>query len=171
MAMSKTILFCRALPLFFLLNTGAGIFASESPQTTPDQQTATLERMIVTSGRVTVDLDSNRLAGLRSPVGSKPNSFQFEIGANSFFTVRVFNHVLRGPEAGSMTLIWDNSTLLPEPLNASSNRLVLERGAPAGRFDLVLRDGQTGFAFFDIEGQRYEYDAAGPRFALRAAGF
>ena len=85
---------------------------------------------------------------------------RFEVGPNSFFTILVFNNVLRGPEPGSMGLIWGNSAVLPEPLNASSNQLVIEKIPSGEPFDLVVRDGKTGFVFFNIEGHLYEYDAA-----------
>ena len=59
-----------------------------------------------------------------------------------------------------MGLIWGNSRILPEPLNASSNQLVVEKIHSSEPFDLVVRDGKTGFVFFNVEGHLYEYDAA-----------
>ena len=59
-----------------------------------------------------------------------------------------------------MALIWGNSAVLPEPLNASSNQLVIEKIPSGEPFDLVVRDGKTGFVFFNIEGHLYDYDAA-----------
>ena len=35
------------------------------------------------------------------------------------------------------------------------------------RFDLVVRDGKTGFVFFNIEGNLYEYDAAARLLTLK----
>ena len=117
--------------------------------------------MIVASGSVTINLDLNRLAGNDSASAeTKPQSFRFEISPNSFFTVRLFNHDLRSADPGSMELIWGNSTVLPEPLNASSRQLVLERKPAGGPYELIVRDGQTGFVFFNIEGHLYDYDAA-----------
>ena len=59
---------------------------------------------------------------------------------------------------------WDlsgrNSAILPEPLNTSSNQLVIEKLPSSEPFDLVVRDGKTGFVFFNIEGIIYDYDAA-----------
>jgi hypothetical protein len=119
------------------------------------------ERMIVASGSVTLNLDLNRLKGTDSGTGeSKPDTFRFEVNRNSFFTVRVFNNFLRSADPGTMELLWGNSAVLPEPLNASSTQLVLERMPSGGPFELVLRDGKTGFVFFNIEGHLYDYDAA-----------
>lgn len=124
-----------------------------------DGRTGTLERMLVANGTVAINLDLNRLTG--SDVAAKEakrDSFRFEIGSNSFFTIRVFNHVLRDPEPGSMGL--RSLGRLPDLLNASSNQLVIEKLPPGDPFDLVLRDEKTGFVFFNIEGHLYDYDAA-----------
>ncbi len=117
--------------------------------------------MIVGSGNVTMDLDLDRLNGVSTAAQeTKRESVRFEAGPNSFFTIIVFNNVLRAAEPGSMGLVWGNSAILPEPLNESSNRLVIEKISSDTSFDLVLRDGKTGFVFFNIEGSLYEYDAA-----------
>ena len=117
--------------------------------------------MIVARGNVAMDLDLNRLNGTGSAAKeSKPDTLRFQVGPNSFFTILVFNHRLRGPELGSMGLIRENSAALPEPLNSSSNQLIIEKVPSSEPFDLVVRDGKTGFVFFNIEGNLYDYDAA-----------
>ena len=88
-------------------------------------------------------------------------SFPFDISPNSFFTIRVFSGELRGADPGSMELLWRNAAALPEPLHASAGQLVLERTPSGEAYELVLRDGKTGFALFNIEGHLYEYDSAG----------
>ena len=40
------------------------------------------------------------------------------------------------------------------------NQLVIEKLSSDAPFDLAVRDGKTGFVFFNIEGHLYEYDAA-----------
>ena len=59
-----------------------------------------------------------------------------------------------------MELIGGNAGFLPEALNASASQLVIERMPSGGPFELILRDGKTGVAFFNIEGHLYDYDAA-----------
>src|SRR5450759_1341483 len=93
-------------PLLLLLSNSSGNSAPQLPGKSPGGQTGTLEKMIVASGNVAMDLESKR------------DTFRFEVGPNSFFTILVFNNVLRGPELGSMELIWGKSVILPEPLNA-----------------------------------------------------
>ena len=66
-----------------------------------------------------------------------------------------------------MGLIWGNSRVLPEPLNASANQLVIEKLASDAAFDLVVRDGKTGFVFFNIEGHQYEYAAAARSLSIK----
>ena len=159
--MLRKILSYFALPLLLLLSNSSGNSAPQSSRKSPTGPTGTRERMIVASGSVTMNLDLNRLKGIDSATGeSKPDTFRFEVNRNSFFTIRVFNNFLRSADPGSMELLWGNSAVLPESLKASSNQLVLERMPSGGPFELILRDGKTGFVFFNIEGHLYDYDAA-----------
>jgi len=159
--MLKKIFGYFTLSLLFSLSSSPVSSAPQLPGKSPKEQTGILERMIVAHGEAALRLDLNRLSGNYSAVSeSKLDTFRFEVGPNSFFTIRVFNNVLRGPEAGSMGLLWGNSSVLPEPLNASSNQLIIEKNTSSEPFTLVVRDGKTGFVFFNIEGHLYEYDAA-----------
>ena len=56
-------------------------------------------------------------------------------------------------------LIPQNSAALPAKLNASYEQLVVESMPWGGPYDLVVRDGKTGFIFFNIEGYQFDYDA------------
>ena len=69
-----------------------------------------------------------------------------------------------------MALVPQNAASLSQLFRASANQLVIERAQPGGRFDLVLRDSQTGFAFFDIEGQDYDYNASTHLFHITEGG-
>jgi hypothetical protein len=144
--------------------------ASELNQKTATAPTGTLQKMIVENGSVTMDLDLNGLNGSGSLV-ARPVTLQFAIGANSFFPILVFNDLLRGAEPGSMALIpveaavpaagisVSQATRLPLQLGASLNQLVVEKLPPDQGFDLAVRDGNTGFTFFNVEGHQYNYDA------------
>ena len=114
-----------ALPLLLLLSNSSGNSAPQDSGKTPQGPTGTVEKMIVANGNVSLDLDLSRLSGSETKE-SKLNTFRFEVGPNSFFTIRVINNSLRGPEPSSMGLVWRKSAGLPEPLNASSNQLVIE---------------------------------------------
>ena len=59
----------------------------------------TLQKMIVESGTVTIDLDLNGLNGSNSVV-ARPITLQFAVGTNSFLPILVFNNLLRGAEEG-----------------------------------------------------------------------
>ncbi|HTE95660.1 MAG TPA: hypothetical protein VK678_19420, partial [Bradyrhizobium sp.] len=147
------------LPLLLLLSNSSGNSAPQSSGKNPGGETGTLEKLIVANGSVAMDLDLNRLTGSGSGTQkAKLENLRFEVGPNSFFTVLVFNDVLRGPDAGSMGLIWGNSRVLPEPLNASASQLVIEKLPSDAAFELAVRDGKTGFVFFNVEGHLYEYD-------------
>src|SRR5438552_15508279 len=94
-----------------------------------------LEKMIVESGSVTMDLDLNGLNGNISLV-ARPVTLQFAVAANSFFPIVIFNDQLRGPVPGSMALIPQNTSSagfdapgysnLPAALGASLKQLVVE---------------------------------------------
>ena len=115
--------------------------------------------MIVQSGSATMQLDLNRLNGIGFAL-ARPATLQFTVAANSFFTILVFNDLLRGPDHGSMALVPQNSApAIPVSLGASIRQLVVEKLPSGAGFDLAVRDGKTGFTFFNIDGGQYDYDA------------
>src|SRR5437773_3124057 len=156
--MSKKLFTYLMLPLLLLFCNSSQNSVAGSKQKSPDVQSGTLEKMIVASGSVAMDVDLNRLNGVNSAT-AKRETLRFAVAANSFFPVVVFNDVLRGAEPGSIALIPQNSATLPAALSASLNQLVVEKLPSGEAFDLAVRDGKTGFAFFNIEGHQYDYDA------------
>src|SRR2546426_464221 len=131
-------------------------------QTIPESrgQSGTLQKMIVENGTVTIDLDLDRLNADGS-LAAKVVQLRLDVAANSFFSILIFNDLLRGPEQGSMALVPQYSMELPSALMASINQLAVEKLPSAERFDLAVRDAKTGFTFFNIEGHQYDYDANG----------
>src|SRR5206468_1258324 len=160
-----------ALHLFLCFGNRSATNAAQSKQNASDAPTGTVQKMIVENGSVSMNLDLNRLneisssidAGV-SPADSSylqparlPLQAHFAVGANSFFPVLVFNELLRGPTPGTTVLILQSVPTFPGALGASFNRLVVEK-LPSGQgFDLAVRDGNTGFTFFNIEGHQYDY--------------
>jgi hypothetical protein len=177
--MLKKTFLTLSLTLLFLLVVAASLCRGASGSS-PASQTArnavatapatgTLQKMIIENGSVTMDLDLNGLNGSDSLV-ARPATLQFAVGANSFFPILVFNDLLRGLEPGSMTLVpwhrhladerdWlEANATMPAALAASLQRLVVEK-LPSGQgSDLVVRDSNTGFTFFNVEGGDYAYD-------------
>src|SRR2546421_5175130 len=156
--MSKKLFTYVMLPLLLLFCNSSQNSIAGSKQKSPDAQSGSLEKMIVASGSVAMNIDLNRLNGISSATG-RLETLRFAVAANSFFPVLVFNDVLRGAEPGSIALIPQNSATLPAALSASLNQLVVEKLPSGEAFDLAVRDGKTGFAFFNIEGHQYDYDA------------
>jgi hypothetical protein len=154
--MLKTIFIAllASLLLFFFINGANNSSARLSPKGS-EGNTGALEKMIVANGSVTMDLNLNRLNGISSGTSAKEmktSALRFDAERDSFFTVMIFADELRGPLPSSMTLIPQNSANLPAKLNASYQQLVVEN-MPAGEpYELVVRDGKTGFTFFNIEG-------------------
>src|SRR4029077_19375373 len=177
--MSKITITGFTLLLLLFLGNSSGNYAAASAtataaraqfkQSTPESQparrsfdqdgTGTLQKMIVQSGSVTMQLDLNRLNGISFAL-SRLATLQFTVAANSFFTILVFNDLLRGPDHGSMALIPQNSApALPVSLAASIRQLAVEKLPSSAAFDLAVRDGKTGLVFFNVEDDQYDYDA------------
>ncbi|MFZ0917654.1 MAG: hypothetical protein WAN04_12220, partial [Candidatus Udaeobacter sp.] len=125
-------------------------------------QTGTLQKMIVENGSVTMDLDLNRLNGIGFALAG-PAPLQFKVAANSFFTILVFNDLLRGLDPGSIALapagVNASGYSFPLSFSESLKQLVIEKLPSDQPFDLAVRDGKTGATFFNIEGHQYNYDA------------
>jgi hypothetical protein len=145
-----------------------------SSAVTKDAPTGTLQKMIVENGSVTMDLDFNQLnsESSRGAVAGDSQTLHFSTGANSFFPILVFNDQLRGPVPGSMALIPSRSgglqsaVSLPAALSASLKQLAVEK-LPSGQgADLAVRDSNTGFTFFNIQGHQYDYDPAAQSLAI-----
>jgi hypothetical protein len=149
--------------------------ASQSKQNASEALNGTLQKMIVEEASVTTQLDLNGLNGSSSLV-ARPVTLHFAAAPNSFFPVLVFNDLLRGIQPGSIALALQNSSSagvnapgysdLPAALRSSLKRLTVEK-LPSGQgFDLAVRDSNTGFTFFNIEGQQYNYDATARSFTI-----
>jgi hypothetical protein len=161
--MLKKTLIVLTLPLLSVLAISAGNYTVGANQKTSDAPTGTFQKMIVENGSVTMDLDLNGFNGSSSLV-ARPVTLQFAVAANSFFPILVFNNLLRGPEPGSMALIpagvdAPGYSSLPAAFGASFKQLIVEKLASDRGYDLAVRDGSTGFTFFNIEGHQYNYDA------------
>ena len=172
--MLKKILIALTLSLLVLIGSyavqsaKARNRAGELNQKASDAPTGTLQKMIVENGSVTMDLDVNRLnpESLRGAAAGNSQTLHFSVGANSFFPVLVFNDQLRGPVPGSMALIPQNVPALPSALGASLKQLAVEK-LPSGQgFDLAVRDSNTGFTFFNIQGHQYDYNPAAQSLAI-----
>jgi hypothetical protein len=157
--MSRITLTCFALLLLLFLGNSSENYAAQSKPNTADAPTGTFQKMIVENGSVTMDLDLNRFNAISS-VPARATTLGFAAAANSFFTILVFNDLLRSPEPGSMALVPESEAAptLPAALAASLKQLVIEKLPSDAAFDLAVRDGKTGFTFFNIEGHQYDYD-------------
>ena len=165
--MSKLTLTGFMLPLLLLFaSPDANSKLSAARKQTPGES-GTLQKMIVENGVVTMDLDLDRLSADGS-LAAKVVQQRFAVAANSFFSILVFNDLLRGPEQGSMALVPQYSTALPSPLMASINQLALEKLPSSEQFDLAVRDAKNGFTFFNVERNQYDYDANGQLLSIQA---
>ena len=157
------------LSLLFFANA-SGNNASQPKQNASEALTGTLQKMIVENASVTMQLDLNGLNGSSSLV-ARPVTLHFAAAPNSFFSILVFNDLLRGLQPGSLALALQNSSSaganppgyshLPAALRSSLKRLTVEK-LPSGQgFDLAVRDSNTGFTFFNIEGHQVQLRCCG----------
>ena len=158
--MLRRVLGAFVFPLVLLFSPPAIGSSNSRRSQNSEGQTGTLQKMIVENGTVGMDLDMDRLTGDGS-LAARVEHLRFDVAANSFFTILVFNDLLRGPEQGTMALVPQYSSVLPSVLSASINQLAVEKLPSGERFDLAVRDAKTGFTFFNIEGHQYDYDAKG----------
>jgi hypothetical protein len=152
------------LPLLLLLGSqdGNSSNALSAAKTTSARQGAsgTLQKMIVASGSVTMDIDLNRINGISSST-AKSETLHFAVAPNSFFPILVFNDLLRTVQPGSMALVPSRDggiPALPVQLGASARQLVLAKLPLNQSFGLAVRDSKTGFTFFNVEGGDFDYD-------------
>lgn len=153
--MLKTILIA-VLPLLLFFGESTVNLFPEIKTTGRQKDSGTLEKMVAASGKVVMSLD---MGGLTGSAQSAPVELRFEAVSDSFFTVKVYNGELRGPIPSSLGIAPQASAYLPTKLSASYNRLIIESLPWGGQYDLVVRDADTGFVFFNIEGYEYDYDA------------
>src|SRR5437867_8572073 len=99
------------LPILLLLGSSSNNSAARPKQKSTDIQTETVEKLIVASGSVTMDVDLARLnravasTEKSNPLGPAlvaegPVTLHFALSPDSFFTIVVTNDVLRGPQPG-----------------------------------------------------------------------
>src|SRR5436190_1287004 len=158
--MLRSILTVFMLPTLLLLGSSSDNSEARVRQKSTDIQTETVEKLIAASGSVTMEVDLARLNDAVSTTEeSNPATLRFALPPDSFFTIIVTNDVFRGPLPGLTGLIPQNAANLPAPLNASFHQLVLENKQSEEAYDLVVRDGKSGFIFFNVAGYQYDYDA------------
>ncbi|MBC7900529.1 MAG: carboxypeptidase regulatory-like domain-containing protein [Saprospiraceae bacterium] len=140
-------------------------FSEQGTVAGPQGETGRLEKMIVANGSVAMDIDLNRLDGTNSR--SRKSTLRFTAAPETFFTILAFNDELRGSLPSSMGLIAQDPGFVSATLKASYSQLVIESMPSGGDYELVVRDAKTGFVYFNIEGQEFDYKAEGRVFSVR----
>jgi hypothetical protein len=123
--------------------------------------TGALEKLIVSSGSVALELDLLQLgADGAGDLSAKPAVARFEMEPDSFLTILVFNGTYRADLPGSARLTPLDASALPSSL--ASRDLAIEQTGWGSPYELVVRDAVTGFLVFNVEGHEYAY-ASGER--------
>ncbi|MCO6512097.1 MAG: carboxypeptidase regulatory-like domain-containing protein [Aridibacter famidurans] len=132
-------------------------FIGDSSTSAQKAETGTLERLIVSSGTVSMKLDLGRLNGDRKGAGGM-SELRFDADKNALFAIVVFEDELRGPVPGELPITPNGSAELPGKLGTGFEHLMVERSAPGSAYEFVVRDRRTWYPFFNIEGQQIKYD-------------
>lgn len=133
-------------------------------QPAPGSETGTLEKLAIANGTVSLEVDINRVNGIRSTSQIQP--LRYNTATDSFFTSIAFNGEFRGLQTGSMTILpQDNSAKTPAYLK---NSLIIESTPWGEDYELTVRDEQSGMALFNIESHEFEY--AGDKHTLVIKG-
>jgi hypothetical protein len=143
------------LPLLLLFWNGPEISQAQSKNNNAEAATGTLQKMIVADGVVTLNIDLKHFNAANAS-----EALRFAVAPKSFFTVLVLNSEFRGPIPSSMVFAPANGARLPNVLSNSSNQLLLEKRPADEAFDLVVRDSNSNFVFFNVDGHEYQYDAS-----------
>lgn len=143
----------------FLPFAGLLGFMSEPSVSAQKGETQTLERLIVSSGTVTMKLDlgSLNLASKRAGNGGI-SDLRFDAGRNALFTIVVFENELRGAVPGELPITPREPAELPGKLGEGYEHLMIERTAPGSEYEFVIRDSRTWYPYFNVEGQQVKYD-------------
>lgn len=148
-----------------LLGVAAWTMLPQGAVAGPKGDTGILEKMVAANGSVSLKLDLARLNAKGSK--SRDNVMRFDVSSDTFFTSLAFNDEFRGPLPGTLTLVAKNSISLPAKLSESNKSLVVENLPWGGDHEMVVRDGRTGFVFFNVEGHEYEYIASERKLNIR----
>lgn len=129
----------------------------------PGLETGTLEKLTIANGTVSLELDVNRLNGIRSR--SQIQTLRFNVAPDSIFTSIAFNNEFRGLQPGSMTILpQENSAKAPAYLK---NSLTIESTPWGESYELSVRDEQSGLVLFNIESQEFDYAGDKHTLAIR----
>ncbi|HUF03874.1 MAG TPA: hypothetical protein VMM38_06830 [Aridibacter sp.] len=143
----------------FLPFAGLFGFIADPSVNAQKAESGTLERLIVSSGTVSMNLDLGRLNGTRKSSGAvEMSQLRFDAEKNALFTIVVFENELRGPVPGELPITPRGTAELPGKLGAGYEHLMIERSAPGAAYEFVVRDRRTWYPFFNVEGHQVKYD-------------
>ncbi len=152
------------LPLTFFFNSSSTDLVTATDKQTADNSTGTLQKMIVANGSVTMKVDLSKLGRGSKAKGANISELRFEATEGAFFKIIVFNNELRGPVPSSMDIIPHNSAALPSKLSAAYQHLAFEYLPWGSDFEMAIRDSETGFTFFNIEGLETSFSPENNKF-------
>ena len=154
---SSLLAFCLLIGVAWCISVQASTLDFMETGNVGTQDSGTLEKMIVANGKVAMEIDMNRLNG--AAASTRKSTLNFDAVQDTFFAILVINGEFRGPVPSSMEISPRGNANLPASLRASYKQLVLEYLPWGGNYEMAIRDSKTGFTFFNIEGEEWNYDS------------
>ena len=154
---SSLVAFCLLIGVAWCISVQASTLDFMETGNVGTQDSGTLEKMIVANGKVAMEIDMNRLNG--AAASTRKSTLNFDAVQDTFFAILVINGEFRGPVPSSMEISPRGNANLPASLRASYKQLVLEYLPWGGNYEMAIRDSKTGFTFFNIEGEEWNYDS------------
>jgi hypothetical protein len=161
------ILLVALLPLVILFGIGLNRPSNVTEKSGQQGSSGTLEKLIVADGEAVIDINTDRLGGKRTSRTARTSQLRFSIEPDSFFAVVVFNGELRGPLPSSMKMIPQGFPNLAGRFGESYENLIVETLPLGGPYEMAIRDGRTGFTFFNVEGHQFDYASAERRLGIQ----
>ena len=150
------VLLVVSLSLLALFGFGSTLLFDAPTLSTAAVNSGTIEKMVVENGSVAMNLNLGRLNG-SDMKGSAQTAVSFSVANDSFFKAVAFNGEVRTLMPGTMELRPQSTTTLPGKLGNSIGQRVIERLPWGGDYELIVKDLKSGFVYFNIEGQTYEF--------------
>src|SRR6188472_1810134 len=153
---TRNLLVQLSLPALALFTAGSQPALAQNGESSPDAPSGIQEKIVASTGTVTLSVDWNRFGGNKGTV-AKQAPLQFQIAPGSFFSAVVFNDEFRAVESGALSLVPAQGTTAPDALKSSFKQLTLAKLPPGQPYELAVRDAQSGFVYFNVDRFEYRY--------------
>lgn len=131
----------------------------------PQGETGTLEKLIIANGNAVMNINLERLNAADSRSRTSNADIRFELESNAFYTIMVFNGELRAALPSAVGIDAGDSAVSRSVFGTPGD-LVIESLPWGGDFEFVVRDRQSDFTYFNIDGPEVEYNSEDRKYRI-----